>query len=68
MIVLHLQKVTHSLSDEVSFFSDFEAFKSFLFMSRAFRKASCALRSSVRSASNVKTEVLVYLKHVGMYS
>ena len=50
MIVLHLQKVTHSLSDEVSFFSDFEAFKSFLFMSRAFRKASCALQSSVRSA------------------
>lgn len=53
MIFLHLQKVTHSLSDEVSFFSDFEAFKSFLFMSRAFRKASCALRSSIRSASNV---------------
>lgn len=53
MIVLHLQKVTYSLSDEVSFFSDFQAFKSFLFMSRAFRKASCALRSSIRSASNV---------------
>ena len=53
MIVLHLQKVTYSLSDEVSFFSDFQAFKSFLFMSRAFRKASCALRSSVRSASYV---------------
>lgn len=47
MIVLHLQKVTYSLTDEVSFSSDF------LFMSRAFRKASCALRSSVRSASNV---------------
>ena len=35
MIVLHLQKVTYSLSDEVSFFSDFQAFKSFLFMWRA---------------------------------